>query len=327
VQRILESNPLLEAFGNAQTRRNDNSSRFGKYLQLQFEHGKAQQDYTVIRSAGCALVGSKCDVYLLEKNRVISHVPEERTFHIFYQLLAADEKTKAAFWPLLRNKTNTSFKYVGHTNTTVIEGTSDADKFQETLDALALVGIEGTTLQNLMQAICIVLQLGNLSFGSLGGDSDKSKIVEMAELASLATLAGVSSESLASSLTSRTFKSGKDTYTVNLNVDQAQEARDALAKEIYEKAFLWLVAKINAATAVAALTRSGETLGTIGLLDIFGFESFPHNRFEQLCINYANENCNRSSTKMCSPTCRTSTRPRESRSTKSSSRTTPQSSI
>jgi myosin-5 len=125
VQRVVNSNPLLEAFGNAKTLRNDNSSRFGKYLQLQFDKDS--------KSTRCGLVGSKCEVYLLEKNRVVDHDPEERTFHIFYQLLAAPDSEKRKFWKGLRGTTNESFSYIGYTETDKIEGCSDANRFRETL--------------------------------------------------------------------------------------------------------------------------------------------------------------------------------------------------
>jgi myosin V len=286
VKRVVQSNPLLEAFGNAQTRRNDNSSRFGKYLQLQFKRG-LQSEAVVLKSAHCGLVGSKCDVYLLEKNRVIGHDSEERTFHIFYQLLAASEDQKAQFWEGLRGAKNESFKYVGPTKTNTIEGMHDADRFQETLEALALVDVEGQSLKTLMQAMCIVLQLGNLGFKALCGDIDKSEVATKDELKALSGLMGVSEPELALSFTKRTFKTEKETYKVNLSPEAAKEACDALAKEAYQKVFLWLVNVINKATC--ADESSSQTFSTIGLLDIFGFEVFPQNRFEQLCINYANE--------------------------------------
>ena len=274
VDRIVESNPLLEAFGNAQTRRNDNSSRFGKYMQLQFEKQIGRP----------ALVGSKCEVYLLEKNRVVSHDVAERNFHIFYQLLAAPDSVKMQFWSALRGATNESFSYVGRTDLDTIEGKTDAERFTETLEALELVGVKGDKLQTLMQVLCIVLQLGNLSFT---GDLDSSKVKNMAQLSLLAELMGVTENELSLSLTERTFQTRDETHKVPLGAEAAKDACDALAKEAYQKAFLWLVNAINEATA--ATPKVDEKFGIIGLLDIFGFEAFKTNRFEQLCINYANE--------------------------------------
>jgi len=286
VKRVVESNPLLEAFGNAKTRRNDNSSRFGKYLQLQFQKNMAPSEQLVLQSARCGLVGSKCDVYLLEKNRVIGHDAEERNFHIFYQLLAAPDEQKAQFWEGLRGTSNKSFKYVGATKTDTIEGVHDADRFQETLQALELVGVQGERLHTLMQALCIVLQLGNMGFRALC--ADQSAVATTAELEALADLMGVSRQQLALAFTERTFVTDKETHKVPLNAEAAKEACDALAKEAYLKTFLWLVNSINQATC-AKDNDGATTYNTIGLLDIFGFEVFPQNRFEQLCINYANE--------------------------------------
>ena len=290
VQRVVESNPLLEAFGNAKTRRNDNSSRFGKYLQLQFQHdNRPTNDYSSTNSGRlCTLVGSVCDVYLLEKTRVIRHESEERTFHIFYQLLSAPDNQKVKFWEGLRGTTNESFKYVGTTSSNMIEGVHDAVRFQDTLKALSLVGIEGEQLVTLIQALCIILQLGNLNFKTTrDGDSDKSAVSSHMELEALSKLMNVSLNDLSTSFTQRTFTTGKETHKVPLNPEAAKDACDALAKESYQKVFLWLVNKINKATSADG--RSDQRYGTIGLLDIFGFEIFPQNRFEQLCINFANE--------------------------------------
>jgi myosin V len=278
VQRVVQSNPLLEAFGNAKTRRNDNSSRFGKYIQLQFDQQNARR---------CQLVGSQCDVYLLEKNRVICHDSKERTFHIFYQLLAAPDKDKSKFWTGLRGATNDSFKYVGQTSTDTIEGIKDCDRFQQTIESLKMIGVAGTSLNALMRAICIVLQLGNLGFSGQRNDSDKSVVATNDELQALSNLMDIPAAELTLAFTERTFSSGNDVYKVPLNPDSAKEACDALAKETYQRIFLWLVNSINKATSTESVATN--PIGTIGLLDIFGFEVFPLNGFEQLCINYANE--------------------------------------
>jgi myosin V len=283
VQRVVQSNPLLEAFGNAKTRRNDNSSRFGKYLQLQFDNKVTGE--LGIKNFNCSLAGSTCDVYLLEKNRVISHDLEERTFHIFYQLLAAPDAVKTQFWQGLKGSTNISFRYVGFTDTTSIEGMTDAERFKVTIEALQLVGIEGQKLDMMMKALCIVLQLGNLVFDSLNGDDDKSKVATKDELKALAELMGVEEKDLAIAFTERTFITQNESHKVPLNREMARDACDALAKECYQKVFLWVAGAINEANSA----KGGKKYGHIGLLDIFGFEVFEVNRFEQLCINYANE--------------------------------------
>jgi myosin V len=295
VQRVVESNPLLEAFGNAKTSRNDNSSRFGKYLQLQFElHGQTDEinskssfhhDQSL---ASCNLAGSMCEVYLLEKSRVVHHADTERNFHIFYQLLDAPDRIKSQFWDKLKGKTAASYNYVGVSATTSIEGKSDAQHFQSTLNALAMVGIDGQKLRTLMRAIAAVMQLGNIAFR---GCTDRSNVSTINELHDLADLMGVSIEVLQKAFTQRTIKTRGETVLVDLNPETAKDSCDALAKSIYHGAFLWLVGEINNATKAE---NNGDTkytgrYGVIGLLDIFGFECFEKNGFEQLCINYANE--------------------------------------
>lgn len=291
VQRVLDSNPLLEAFGNAKTARNDNSSRFGKYIQLQFD----AEDPVAAAYAGktmpyCILAGSKCEVYLLEKSRVCLHEETlERTYHIFYQLLAAPEEVKCEIWEGLAMTDNESFSYVGYTDTDTIEGNTDGERFQFTLDSLKLVGIEGDKLRTLMRVICTVLVLGNLIFEP--DDKDGSTISSTEDLMGCAELLGVTTDDLTAALTIRTIFARNEEFKVPQNDKAAKEVCDAFAKEIYAKTFLWLVRTINDATS-AEMNYTGKKksgFGLIGLLDIFGFESFEINRFEQLCINYANE--------------------------------------
>ena len=329
VKRVLDSNPLLEAFGNATTLRNDNSSRFGKYLQLQFDTAYSQ-------SAPAILAGSKCEVYLLEKSRVTHHHVSERTYHIFYQLLAAPEELKVAIWDGLADTDVESFCYVGVTESDspsatqgIIEGKTDAERFQLTLQALELIGVRGEILQMLLRAICVVLQLGNLEFspaqpqdatsmmalgihhrpGASGedGDHDASVISSVEELQELSELMGMSdleesggdniSKALRKALTVRNVEARGEVFAVPLTPEKAKESADAFAKEIYAKTFLWLVRTINDATCAEknynrdarTTTRLPTNYGVIGLLDIFGFETFEVNRFEQLCINYCNE--------------------------------------
>ena len=292
VQRVLDSNPLLEAFGNAKTVRNDNSSRFGKYIQLQFDAEDAvSAAYAGKCVPSCVLAGSKCEVYLLEKSRVVSHEEEERTYHIFYQLLAAGDEVKTQFWSGLENTDNESYTYVGFTETESIEGKSDAERFRHTCDSLALVGIKEEKLTTLMRAICVVLQLGNLVFEPDDSDQDRSTITSEEDFTALSELLGVPEEEILPAFTVRTITARNETFKVPLNAIQAKDSCDAFAKEIYAKTFLWLVRAINAATCAEQNYEGGKKkeYGTIGLLDIFGFEVFAINRFEQLCINYANE--------------------------------------
>jgi myosin-5 len=292
VNRVLESGPLLEAFGNAKTRRNDNSSRFGKYTQLQFDQGdKSLVQYANKDAVKCKLAGSKCDVYLLEKNRITYHDSAERTYHVFYQLIAAPDSEKAGFWSGMKGTTNESFRFVGTACTDTIEGMKDKDHWKKTVEVLKSIGVTGDKLHSLFEAICIVLQLGNLSFMKDPSDDDRSVVRDKAEFGSLAKLMGVQEQDLIDCLTERTMKTRTESYKVPLNADASQEAADSFAKEIYSKSFLWLVRAINDATCAEKNFEGGtkSEFGIIGLLDIFGFESFVRNRFEQLCINYCNE--------------------------------------
>jgi len=292
VKKVLDSNPLLEAFGNAKTARNDNSSRFGKFIQLQFD----AEDPATAAFAGktipsAILAGSKCEVYLLEKSRVTGHEEEERTYHIFYQLLAAPEEKKKEIWTGLENTDNESFVYVGYTDTKRIEGELDAQKYQNTVDALATIGVKDDILISLMRSICIVLQLGNLTFESDPDNEENTIISSPQELTDLAELMGIEEEDVKKALTERTVTARNEVYKVPLNVVKARDSSDALAKEIYSNTFDWLVMTINNATSAEQnyVDNPNANFSTIGLLDIFGFESFVVNRFEQLCINYANE--------------------------------------
>jgi len=294
VQRVLMSNPLLEAFGNASTLRNDNSSRFGKYTQLQFDNQNAAEaakrnDKT---KSFCTLAGSKCDSYLLEKNRITGHGEGERTYHIFYQLIIGQAHSKK-YWSELGGTTLDSFKYVGKTDKLKIEGMTDDKHFDVVVDTMKLIKVDGDALTSFMRSICAVMQCGNLIFGPKGGDSDLSECTSAAEMKKLSGLLGVDGETVSLSFTERTMKTRNETYKVPLNPETAKDSADAFAKEVYGKTFLWLVQQINIATCAEDNYQNGSLkdyqFGVIGLLDIFGFESFKMNRFEQLCINYANE--------------------------------------
>jgi myosin-5 len=290
LDRVVRSNPLLEAFGNAKTGRNDNSSRFGKYIQLQFDMGTdAEKQFRSRDKATCTLAGSRCEAYLLEKNRVSTHEPSERTYHIFYQIIAAKDKTK--YWSKLAGTTNESFTFVGTTDTNTTEGMTDADHFANTVSVLGEVGVDDEKLMTLMQAIIMVLQMGNITFDPKGGDEDKSEVSSKKDFADLCELMCIDPNVMEVCLTERTMKTRNETYKVPLNPKVAREACESFAKEIYGRAFLWLVRAINDATAAEINYKSGSMtdFGIIGLLDIFGFESFVRNRFEQLCINYCNE--------------------------------------
>lgn len=290
VARVIKSSPVFEAFGNAKTTRNNNSSRFGKFIRLQF----MVEPIAVAKLGGrevpyADLVGCMVSTYLLEKNRVVFHAEGERSFHIFYQLLAAPSEFKEELWPFFNESTPDDFLYTaggGALN-------EYAALWNDTREALKLFKIKDDSLVVLMRALGIVLQLGNLVF-----DHDpsiehehSSFISNNEELERLSTMMGVSVNDLQDAMTSRTLKTpDQGSIRVQLTPAAAKEACDALAKEIYSRIFDRIVRQINEYTMQA---ESGQgrhsSLGHISLLDIFGFEQFETNRFEQLCINYANE--------------------------------------
>lgn len=271
IKRIVDSNPLLESFGNAQTVRNDNSSRFGKFIELELDKG-------------CHLVGSKCRTYLLEKSRVVGQDAGERSYHIFYQMLAADPQLRSSFGLGDTTYTRDTMRYtrLGKSSTDTIEGKSDAARFSDTCSALGLVGVAGDVLTKLLQALAGVLLVGELEFD---GDESANLLESSKEKAvHAATTLQVDPEGLGHALTKRTLKMRNESVIKQLPPAEAVGTRDAVAKELYSRLFDWLVGKICAATKA-----QGDAVNFIGLLDIFGFESFAINRFEQLCINYANE--------------------------------------
>ena len=294
VKKVLESNPLFEAFGCAKTVRNDNSSRFGRFTQMQYqvESRKEAEANDRPHLPLCLLRGSFCATYLLEKSRVVAHADGERSYHIFYQMLAAPDSEKNAIWEELSGSKYNDFKYIGETRVHSIEGMSDAESWKVTVQALNDFGFMGEPFRELFRALCIVLQLGNLTFVDCGSTDEGSKISSTTELDKLSKLMGISSETVAEAMTTRTNRlPGGRTMTSKPTPKEAKEGCNALAKSIYASIFDTLVQQMNDRTSVKAELESHahSDIGTISLLDIFGFERFEVNRFEQLCINYANE--------------------------------------
>ncbi|KAE8631923.1 hypothetical protein XENTR_v10001359 [Xenopus tropicalis] len=265
---ILQSNPLLEAFGNAKTVRNNNSSRFGKYFEIQFSRG-GEPD------------GGKISNFLLEKSRVVSQNENERNFHVFYQLIegASDEQRQN-----LGIMTPDYFFYLNQSETYKVEGTNDKKDFYEMLEAMMVIGVSAEEQQMVLQISAGILHLGNISFQEQGNYAK----VECPDLLDFpAYLLGVQKGRLNDKLTSRKMDSKwggrSESITVTLNVEQASYTRDALSKALYARVFDFLVESIN-----KAMQKPYEEY-SIGVLDIYGFEIFQKNGFEQFCINFVNE--------------------------------------
>ncbi|BAT98708.1 hypothetical protein VIGAN_10002800 [Vigna angularis var. angularis] len=265
---ILKTNPILEAFGNAKTLRNDNSSRFGKLIEIHFsETGK--------------ISGANIQTFLLEKSRVVQCNEGERSYHIFYQLCAGAP-------PSLRGKLNLQnaedYKYLRQSNCYSITGINDAEEFRTVMEALDVVHISKEDQENVFAMLAAVLWLGNISFTVIDNENHV-QAVEDEGLFHVAKLIGCDIEDLKLTLSTRKMKVGNDNIVQKLTLSQAIDGRDALAKSIYACLFDWLVEQINKSLAVGK-RRTGRS---ISILDIYGFESFNRNSFEQFCINYANE--------------------------------------
>ncbi|EFC37173.1 myosin [Naegleria gruberi] len=261
---ILESNPLLEAFGNAKTVRNNNSSRFGKFFEIQFDDRGDP-------------IGGKITNYLLEKSRVVYQQAGERNFHIFYQLCAgASKEEKEEF-----ATTNAhDFYYLSQSGCYNVDGIDDAEEYQLTRKAMDVIGITKEEQSNIMRMVAGILWLGNITFREAG----KGSVVEdSGTLDYAAYLLNVASDKLQFALLNRIIKSGNEEITVSQSPAQAANIRDALAKVLYARLFDWLVKRIN-----DAMDTKKNTL-ILAVLDIYGFEIFDKNGFEQFCINYVNE--------------------------------------
>ncbi|KAL9191102.1 hypothetical protein ACHAXT_000808 [Thalassiosira profunda] len=289
VNRVLKANPLFEAFGNAKTLRNDNSSRFGKFTQLQFD----VESSAAAKSGGrdipsCQMAGSRCITYLLEKSRVVGVSEGERTFHVFYQMLGAPDDDKRTIWDGLIGASASDFSYLSQATPECFDGLASPENWADTVAALSVFGVDGEMFLDVMRSLCIILLLGNIAFEEETHDGEERAVISSAkELETLSSLIGVSSADIEAALTKRFMTTRGEEFTIYLSANGAKDGRDALAKEIYARVFDLLVTKCNEATEPQ--DAASNEYGTISLLDIYGFESFKVNRFEQLCINYANE--------------------------------------
>nr|XP_009292075.1 unconventional myosin-Va isoform X8 [Danio rerio]XP_021329010.1 unconventional myosin-Va isoform X8 [Danio rerio] len=266
-EKVLASNPIMESIGNAKTTRNDNSSRFGKYIEIGFD-----KKYHII--------GANMRTYLLEKSRVVFQADEERNYHIFYQLCASAHLPE--FKALKLGKAN-DFHYTKQGRNPVIDGVDDAKEMSTTRNAFILLGINESYQMGLFQILASILHLGNVDVKDR--DSDSSIIPpNNGHLSVFCELMGVTYQDMSHWLCHKKLKTATETYIKPIPKLQAINARDALAKHIYAKLFNWIVDHVN-----KALHSTVKQHSFIGVLDIYGFETFEINSFEQFCINYANE--------------------------------------
>uniref|UniRef100_A0A4W6D9R3 Myosin VIIA n=1 Tax=Lates calcarifer TaxID=8187 RepID=A0A4W6D9R3_LATCA len=257
-QQVLEATPILEAFGNAKTIRNDNSSRFGKYIDIHFNKRGA-------------IEGAKIEQYLLEKSRVCRQAPDERNYHVFYCILKGmPPEMKAKLGLGLA----TDYSYLTMGNCTECDGRDDLSDYSSILSAMKVLMFTETENWEISKLLAAILHMGNLRF----------------EGTSHFTVFSLEPKDVMVCLTTRTLITRGESVATPLSVEQGLDVRDAFVKGIYGRLFVWIVDKINAAIYRPPSCESDVIRRSIGLLDIFGFENFIVNSFEQLCINFANEN-------------------------------------
>ncbi|KAH9785056.1 Myosin-6 [Citrus sinensis] len=268
-KKVLESNPVLEAFGNAKTVRNNNSSRFGKFVEIQFDRSG--------RISGAAI-----RTYLLERSRVCQVSDPERNYHCFYMLCAAPPEDIQRF--KLGNPR--TFHYLNQSNCYELDGVNDSKEYIATRQAMDVVGISSDEQDAIFRVVAAILHLGNVEFAK-GKEVDSSVPKDKKSQFHLKTVAELlmcDAKALEDSLCKREIVTRDETITKWLDPEAAAVSRDALAKIVYSRLFDWLVEKIN-----NSIGQDPNSKSLIGVLDIYGFESFKTNSFEQFCINLTNE--------------------------------------
>ncbi|XP_011688564.1 PREDICTED: unconventional myosin-IXb-like isoform X2 [Wasmannia auropunctata] len=276
-QTILSAGPVLEAFGNAKTAHNNNSSRFGKFIQVNYkENGMVH--------------GAVVQKYLLEKSRIVSQGRNERNYHVFYYLLAgANEQEKQ----LLHLESCDRYNYLNKSGCYGLENVDERHEFSRLKQSMEMVGFTAEKQRRLFAVLSAVLLLGNVEFYPRKSyhHHDEAVGVKNPEVVALISeLLRVKQETLLAALTAKRARASGETLVINYRLPEAIAARDAMAKCLYGALFDWIVLQVNHALLSKKDTLRDHQGNSIGVLDIFGFEDFKTcNSFEQLCINYANE--------------------------------------
>ncbi|EME43214.1 hypothetical protein DOTSEDRAFT_72564 [Dothistroma septosporum NZE10] len=268
-EQILATNPIMEAFGNAKTTRNDNSSRFGKYIEIMFNK---QTD----------IIGARIRTYLLERSRLVFQPLKERNYHIFYQLVAGAtiaEKEELGLIPVEH------FEYLNQGGAPQIEGVDDAKDFSDTRSSLTRLGVSKEVQATLWKILAALLHIGNIKITATRTDSQLA--ANEPSLAKACELLGIDAAEFAKWTVKKQLVTRGEKIMSNLTAQQATVVRDSVAKYIYSSLFDWLVETMNGFLAPDQVIEQMHSF--IGVLDIYGFEHFAKNSFEQFCINYANE--------------------------------------
>eukprot|EP01137_Pigoraptor_chileana_P012033 Opistho-2@63822 len=274
-KRIVQANPLLEAFGNAKTSRNNNSSRFGKFVEIHFD-------------GTSTVAGAFISHYLLEKSRIIKQSPEERNYHVFYRLCngaTEDVKKGLGLGPA------TSFRYLKGGITDAVKGLDDTAEYKQMMQSMSDLGLSQEEQMNILRVAAAVLHLGNIDFQENSKDQKGgSEVASASEKTAVgaANMIGLAPNDLKERLCSRIMSTARGgnlgtIYRVPLKVIEAGNNRDGLAKALYSRLFDWIVARVNKCFPFS------NSSAYIGVLDIAGFEFFQTNSFEQFCINFCNE--------------------------------------
>ncbi|GFQ06239.1 myosin-2 [Phtheirospermum japonicum] len=282
---VLQTSCALEAFGNAKTARNDNSSRFGKLIEIHFSAtGKICGAKIQTCKHACTCQVELWEYYYLlspSKSRVVQLAQGERSYHIFYQLCAGAPSDLRG---RLRLKRACDYNYLNQSECLEIHEVDDAQKFHMLMGALNTIRVSQDDQEHAFEMLAAVLWLGNIIFRAIDNESHIEVVVDEA-VTNAAYLLGCATQDLVLALSTHSIQAGKDKVAKRLTLQQAIDTRDSLAKFIYASLFNWLVEKINLSLAMG----KQHTGRSISILDIYGFESFKKNSFEQFCINYANE--------------------------------------
>ncbi|XP_071791467.1 myosin-IIIb-like isoform X4 [Asterias amurensis] len=277
-QRVLQVNPLLEAFGNAQTVINNNSSRFGKFLELKY-------------TAKGHVMGAEISQYLLEKSRVIQQAKGERNFHIFYYILAGLAQSNKSITYHLQLDKSYRYLHLGDPTATGSEALPELRRrFDDINNCLQTIGFTDVEIGSVYSILAGIVHLGEVTFeeAEQSHSVDKSVITNTTEVLKSSELLGIEQDDLSEAITSSSVVACGETIVRQNTKYQAEDIRDALSKALYGRLFNWIVNKIN--TLLKPTEQAGEDgQRSISILDIFGFENFSVNSFEQLCINIANE--------------------------------------